>query len=126
MLIKHKKNKSGEHFLKEKKNKNLMRGGATTLDTRFVENFNAVYDFPFIIQDAKNKIGGLKNALINYINEVEVDGGNHIELLTAIKSAFIALLNDDDIIKLFQDLSAPTVLPALPRELAGLVPLTDS
>ena len=99
MLIKHKKNKSGEHFLKEKKNKNLMRGGATLFDNEFITRFETIYVMDFIGVEVKTIIDKLKNALIAYIREA--DGVNEQILMDSIRTEFETVLSISTITNLF-------------------------
>lgn len=99
MLIKHKKNKSGEHFLKEKKNKNLMRGGATLFDNEFITRFETIYVMDFIGVEVKTIIDKLKNALIAYIREA--DGVNEQILMDSIRTEFETVLSNSTITNLF-------------------------
>ena len=100
MLIKHKKNKSSEHFLKEKKNKNLMRGGApTAFDTQFIDSFEAIYSIDFIETNVKTIITPLKIALIQYIQTV--DTTNSPQLSGNLKRAFDNIIDTQEIKNLF-------------------------
>ena len=96
MLIKHKKNKSSEHFLKEKKNKNLMRGGATTFDTEFINRFDTIYRMGFIGNDLRDLINPFTIKLIEYIQNA--DGTNEGVLFNNIKLEFQNLLGNNTII----------------------------